>query len=246
MKSSNPILSKAFNGAESIPTKHQMSLNGVLNKSGLLLAIASIFAIYPWNLMFQARINEIKTITFGSMVIGFVVALCICFKPAISAICAPIYAAFEGFVLGGISAMLEIIYPGIALQAVAGTFATLGVVLLLYRLRLFNVNDKFRSVVLATTLGLGVIYFLSMVFHWFGVSVQLINGNGIGGIMFSLIVIGIASLNLILDFDIIERGLHFGAPRYMEWYTAFGLMVTMVWLYVEIIQLISKIRSRDS
>lgn len=246
MKSSNPILSRAFENSKFGLSKDRMSLNGVVNKSGFLLAIILTVAVYPWLLFMQARISEVKTLVFGSMVAGFVVALLISFRPTFAVICAPLYAVFQGIFLGGVSSLLETVYPGIAIQSMVGTFSVFGVTLLAYRLRLLRASESFKSAIFAATLGIAVVYFLSMIFQLFSIRMQLIHGNGIGGILFSLIVVGIAALNLILDFDMIEQGFKRGAPKFMEWYSAFGLMATMVWMYVEIIQLISKIRSKDS
>jgi len=158
---------------------------------------------------------------------------------------APIYALLEGLVLGGLSAVLELRYPGIAIQAVSLTFGTLFVLLFLYRSGVIKVTQKFRLGIIAATGGIMVFYLLEMVLGFFGVQFMAINGSGPIGIGFSLIVVAIAALNLVLYFDFIEQGVQVGAPKYMEWYGAFGIMVTLVWLYLEILRLLSKMRSRN-
>jgi uncharacterized YccA/Bax inhibitor family protein len=167
------------------------------------------------------------------------------FKKQWSPVTAPIYALLEGLVLGGLSAMLELRYPGIAIQAVSLTFGTLFVLLIAYRSGWIQVTQKFRLGIIAATGGIFVFYMLEMILGFFGVQFMSVNGNGIIGIGFSLIVVAIAALNLVLDFDFIEQGVQYGAPRYMEWYGAFGIMVTLVWLYLEILRLLSKMRSRN-
>ncbi len=158
---------------------------------------------------------------------------------------APIYALLEGLVLGGLSAIMDLRYPGIAVQAVSLTFGTLFVLLLAYSSRIIQVTQKFHLGVIAATGGVMVFYLLQMVLGFFGVRFLSVNGSGMIGIGFSLIVVAIAALNLVLDFDFIERGVNYGAPKYMEWYGAFGIMVTLVWLYLEILRLLSKMRSRN-
>ena len=176
---------------------------------------------------------------------GFIVAMVTTFKKQWSPVTAPIYALLEGLVLGGLSAMLELRFPGIAIQAVSLTFGTLFVLLIAYRSGWIQVTQKFRLGVIAATGGIFVFYMLEMILGFFGVQFTSVNGSGIIGIGFSLIVVAIAALNLVLDFDFIEQGVQAGAPRYMEWYGAFGIMVTLVWLYLEILNLLSKMRSRN-
>jgi len=155
---------------------------------------------------------------------------------------APIYALLEGLALGGLSAITELRYPGIAIQAVGLTFGTLFVLLLAYRSGLIRVTQKFRLGIVAATGGIMVFYLLEMVLGFFGIHFTAINGSGFIGIAFSLFIVAIAALNLVLDFDFIERGVQYGAPKYMEWYGAFGIIVTLVWLYLEILRLLSKMR----
>jgi uncharacterized YccA/Bax inhibitor family protein len=179
---------------------------------------------------------------FGGLIVAFITV----FKKTWSPVTSPIYALLEGLVLGGISAVFEMSYPGIAMQAVGLTFGTLFVLLLAYKSGLIKVTQKFRLGVVAATGGIMLFYFLQMLLSLFHVS--LFNsafGAGPIGIVFSLLVVGIAALNLVLDFDFVEQGVSQGAPKYMEWYAAFGIMVTLVWLYLEMLRLLSKVRSRN-
>jgi uncharacterized YccA/Bax inhibitor family protein len=167
------------------------------------------------------------------------------FKKEWSAITAPIYALLEGLVLGGVSAMFEMKWHGIAIQAVSLTFGTLLVMLLAYRSGLIKVTDKLRMGIVAATGGIMLFYLLQMVLGFFHVTAfASVNGSGPLGIGFSLIVVGVAALNLVLDFDLIESGARWNAPKYMEWYSAFALMVTLIWLYLEMLRLLSKFRER--
>jgi uncharacterized YccA/Bax inhibitor family protein len=176
---------------------------------------------------------------------GFVVALVTTFKMSWAPVTSPIYALLEGLALGGISAIFELKYPGIAMEAVALTFGTLFVMLLIYKTGLIKVTQKFRIGVVAATGGIAAFYFLTWVLSFFHITIfSSVYGSGLIGIGFSLFVVAIASLNLVLDFDFIEQGVAAGAPKYMEWYGAFGIIVTLVWLYLEILILLSKLRSR--
>jgi uncharacterized YccA/Bax inhibitor family protein len=157
---------------------------------------------------------------------------------------APVYALLEGLALGGISAAFDLRYPGIGIQAVSLTFGTLLVLLLAYSSGLIKVTQKFRLGVVAATGGIALFYVMQMLLGFFGVRFAAINGSGVIGIGFSLIVVAVAALNLVLDFDFIESGVQSGAPKYMEWYGAFGIMVTLVWLYLEILRLLAKMNRR--
>jgi len=176
---------------------------------------------------------------------GFVCALVTTFKKEWAAVTAPAYALLEGLALGSISSILELRFPGIAIESVSLTFGTLLVLLLAYRSGLIPVTQKFRLGIVAATGAVMLFYLLQFALGFFGVHFSSINGSGAIGIGFSLIVVGIAALNLVLDFDFIENGVRMGAPKYMEWYGAFGIMVTLVWLYLEIVRLLTKLRGRD-
>jgi uncharacterized YccA/Bax inhibitor family protein len=181
---------------------------------------------------------------FGGMIVGLIFALITFFKKTAAPYTAPIYALAEGVFLGALSAMMELKYPGIAFQAITLTFGTLFALLAVYKSGLINVTENFKLGVAAATGGIFLVYLASFVMGFFGVSMPYIHGSGLMGIGFSVFVIIIAALNLVLDFDFIEEGAKRGAPRYMEWYAAFGLLVTLVWLYIEILRLLSKLRSR--
>jgi uncharacterized YccA/Bax inhibitor family protein len=162
-----------------------------------------------------------------------------------SPVTAPIYALLEGLFLGGLSALLDLRYPGIAMQAVGLAFGTLFVMLLAYRSGLIPVTAKLRMGIIAATGGIALLYVLEMLLGFFGIQFVTINGSGPIGIAFSLFVVAIAALNLVLDFDFIEKGVQYGAPKYMEWYGAFGIIVTLVWLYLEILRLLTKLNRRN-
>ncbi|WP_263356245.1 Bax inhibitor-1/YccA family protein [Acidicapsa ligni] len=271
MRTSNPALSdSAFRGqpnrgAQAIPYGTQgqygerfgrgggfsditsrMTLNGTINKTGILLVCAIATAGWTWHLFMQSgNPADVGPWLFGGLIGGFICALITIFKKEWSPVTAPAYALLEGLALGGISAMYNVQSSGIAIQAVGLTFGTLFVLLLAYRSGLIKVTEKFRLGIIAATGGVAVFYLLEMVLGIFGIHFTSINGSGVIGIGFSLIVVCIAALNLVLDFDFIEKGVQYGAPKYMEWYGAFGIMVTLVWLYLEMLRLLSKVSRRN-
>jgi uncharacterized YccA/Bax inhibitor family protein len=183
--------------------------------------------------------------TIGGAIAGFVIALVTVFKKNWAAVTAPLYALAEGLFLGGLSAIFESMYPGIVIQAVSLTFGTLVCLLLAYRSGMIKATENFKLGIVAATGAIGLIYLVTMGLGLFGIRMPFIHESGIVGIGFSLFVVVIAALNLVLDFDFIENGAAQGAPKYMEWFAAFGLMVTLIWLYVEILRLLSKLRSRN-
>lgn len=253
MKTSNPALgtktftdlsSRQFGGA--IDAANRMTLSGTVNKTGLLLICALATAAWTWSQYLQSRnpadvMPQMLIGLFGGLIFSMVTI----FKKEWAPVTAPIYALLEGLVLGGLSAVFDQRYPGIAIQAVGLTFGTLFVLLLAYSSGLIKVTQKFRLGVIAATGGIMVFYLLEMVLGFFGIQFTSINGSGIVGIGFSLVVVAVAALNLVLDFDFIEQGVQVGAPKYMEWYGAFGIIVTLVWLYLEILILLSKLRNRN-
>lgn len=243
LRTSNPALNdKAFSG-EHAAYSEAMTLNGTVNKTGILLLCAVATAAWTWNQFEHSTILAMQ-LAMAGVIGGFIVALVTVFKKTWAPVTAPIYALLEGLALGGISAILELRYHGIAIQAVSLTFGTLVVLLLAYRSGLIPVTEKFKLGVVAATGAIALLYFLQIVLGFFGVHFTTINGAGPIGIGFSVVVVVIAALNLVLDFDFIENGVKAGAPKYMEWYAAFGLMVTLIWLYFEILRLLSKLRSR--
>ena len=257
MKTSNPALSdKTFRGISGsqyggpygglIDATSRMTLSGTVNKTALLLVCALATASWTWSLFLKSRdMADVAPLMLVGMFGGLIFALVTSFKKEWSPVTAPIYALLEGLVLGGLSAMMELRYPGIGIEAVSLTFGTLFALLLAYRSGLIQVTQKFRLGVIAATGGICLFYLAQMLLGLIGIRFAAINGSGAIGIGFSLIVVAVAALNLVLDFDFIERGVQAGAPKYMEWYGAFGIMVTLVWLYIEILRLLAKTRSRN-
>ena len=248
MKTSNPALSGATFRTGEAALGGSMTVSGTVNKTGILLLCCVATAAWTWNRFFNAPPEEAMQAMAPALVIGgvggFIVAIVTIFKNEWAGITAPIYALLEGLVLGGISAMLEARYHGIAIQAVSLTFGTLLIMLLAYRSGLIKVTERLRLGIVAATGGIAVFYLLQFILGFFGVHFTAINGSSPIGIGFSLIVVAVAALNLVLDFDLIENGARLGAPKYMEWYGAFALMITLIWLYFEILRLLSKFRSR--
>ena len=243
MRSGNPALSAdTFSRAPAMPGTDAMTLGGTVNKTALSLFILLISASYIWNR--GPADPALPLWIVGGVIGGLIVAIATVFKKTWAPITTPLYAAFEGVALGGISVIFEARYPGIVSQAVFLTFGTLGALLLAYRSGLVKATENFKLGVVAATGGIALLYLISFVLGFFGVSVPLIHSSGTWGILFSLFVVVIAALNLVLDFDFIETGVERGAPKYMEWYGAFGLLVTLVWLYLEILRLLAKMQSR--
>jgi uncharacterized YccA/Bax inhibitor family protein len=240
MRTSNPALNeKAFKGQVAIG--EAMTLQGTVNKTGLLLLCVVATAAWTWGLAHSNTPEAVYPWMIGGVLGGFIVALVTIFKKNWAPITAPLYALLEGFALGGISAFFEKTYHGIALQAVGLTLGVLFVMLLAYKTGLIRATQGFKIGVIAATGGIAVFYLVEMALSFFfHFQFLAINGAGFWGIAFSLFVVVIAALNLVLDFDMIETGVRGGAPKYMEWYGAFGLMVTLIWLYLEMLRLLAK------
>jgi uncharacterized YccA/Bax inhibitor family protein len=220
-----------------------MTLKGTIDKSFLLLIVLMVAALWPWSqFMASGDLQAISSTMLLGLIGGFVLALIISFKATMAPYLAVPYAALEGLAVGGFSAMLEQRYHGIAIQAVGLTFGVLAVLLFAYRMRWIQATARFRAMVIGATGGIALLYIATMILGFFHVSVPVLYAATPLGIGISLVIVGIAALNLVLDFDLIERGVAGGAPKYMEWYAAFGLMVTLVWLYIEILRLLSKVR----
>jgi uncharacterized YccA/Bax inhibitor family protein len=245
MRTSNPSLnSKTFERAA--PGAGAMTIEGTVNKVGILLLLMLVPAAYMWSKVMNAWDPGAAMGTAGLAAIGaFIFAIITVFKKTWAPVTAPIYAVLEGAFLGAISGVFNQAYPGIAMQAVALTIGTLFTLLLAYRSGIIKATENFKLGVVAATGGIALLYLVSIVMGFFGASIPFIHSNGTVGILFSLFVVVIAALNLVLDFDFIETGAEMGAPKYMEWYAAFGLMVTLVWLYLEILRLLAKLQSRD-
>ena len=252
MKTSNPALGQntfrevaGFGG-------DTMTVSGAVNKAGILMLLCVASAAWTWNRFFAAGgdPSSVAPMMLIGGIGGFILAMVTIFKKQWAGVTSPLYALAQGALLGGISAMFEMRYKGIAIQAVMLTFGTLVAMLLVYRSGLIKVNDKFRFGIVAATGGIAIFYIAQLILGrffagTFGSMFNTINSGTPIGIGFSLLVVGIAALNLVLDFDLIEQGARYNAPKYMEWYGAFALMVTLIWLYLEVLRLLSKFRSRN-
>jgi uncharacterized YccA/Bax inhibitor family protein len=248
MKSTNPVLStkalEQFGRPGQIQSGEAMTVEGAINKTALLTFLLVVPAAWVWSLVTRGGVEAATPWMIGGVIGGFIAAMVTVFKKEWAPVTAPIYAVLEGLAIGGLSALLETRYHGIVLQAVALTFATLITMLIAYRTGLIKVTDKFRMGIIAATGAIALLYLVTMILSFFKVSVPFVFGGGTFGIIFSLVVVVVAALNLALDFDFIEQAAAAGAPKYVEWYAAFGLMVTLVWLYLEMIRLLSKLRQR--
>ncbi|SJZ84338.1 Uncharacterized membrane protein, YccA/Bax inhibitor family [Lysobacter spongiicola DSM 21749] len=250
IRSGNPALKQSTfldssSGAIVRGGDNVMTLNGTVNKTGMLLLMCVLTAAFAWGQVSTPQgIVGAAPYMWGGLIGGFVLAMVTIFKKTWAPITAPMYALVEGLFLGSVSAMFESMFPGIVMQAVLLTFGTLFALLFAYRSGLIKATENFKLGVAAATGGIFLVYLASMVLGFFGIQIPLIHESGLVGIGFSLFVVVIAALNLVLDFDFIESGVEQQAPKYMEWYGAFGLMVTLVWLYIEFLRLLSKLQSR--
>lgn len=223
-----------------------MTVGGAMKKFGIMLIMLLGAASYTWSLYFQNY--KVMPIAMGSAFAGFIVAMIIIFKKSWSPYLALGYALLEGLFLGAISAVFEDAYgkamPGIVLQAVMLTFGVAISMYALYYFRILQATATFKKVVIGATMAIALFYVVAMVMNFFGAQMPYLHSNGLVGIGISIFIVAVAALNLIMDFDLIEQGAAQGAPKYFEWYSAFGLMVTIVWLYLEILRLLSKFASR--
>jgi len=247
MRTANPALNKSTFGDFSGVTGYTsaMTIGGTVNKTLVLLSLLTISALQVWNLFFKTgNPRAVVPWMLGGITGGLIVAFITIFNKKTAYITAPLYAVLEGLALGGISAFFEARYPGIVIQAVGLTFGTLFSLLLLYKSGIIKATENFKLGVAAATGSIFLVYFVTFILGIFGINVPYIHGGGTVGILFSFFVVGIAAMNLVLDFDFIENGAENGAEKYMEWYAAFGLMVTLVWLYIEILRLLAKLQQR--
>jgi uncharacterized YccA/Bax inhibitor family protein len=246
MRTANPALrDDVFTGLYTKDRSNAMTFQGVVNKTAILFILMLIAAGWTWSLSISAKNpGLVGPLMIGGAIVGLILAIATAVKPVWSAILAPLYALCQGLFIGGISATFEAAYPGIVLQAASLTFGTLAVLLAVYKTGVIQVSDNFRLGIVAATGGIALVYFVSIILSMFGITVPFIQGSGLFSIIFSVIVVIVAAMNLILDFDFIERGVNRGLPRYMEWYGAFALMVTLIWLYIEMLRLLSKVRDR--
>lgn len=222
-----------------------MTVSGAINKAAFLGLLVFGVALYAWNSLIDLQeMTMVQPYLLIGGIGGFITALIIIFKKTLSMYLAPVYAIFEGLFLGAVSSYMELMAPGIVGQALIVTFGILFAMLFLYRMKIIKVTEKFKMVVASATVGIALVYFISFIGSFFNFQVPLIHSSGLFGIGFSLFVIVIASLNLAMDFKFIEDGAEQKAPKYMEWYSAFGLMVTLIWLYLEVLKLLLKLRRR--
>ena len=251
MRSGNPALGESTfldlgTGAVVRNDAGTMTLNGTVNKTAFLLVLTLVAAMYTWSRFFAGDVAGLMPFIWGGMIGGLVVALVTVFKKEWSPFTAPLYAVLEGLAIGAISAVFEQRFPGIVMQAVGLTFGTLAALLLAYRSGLVRATENFKLGVVAATGGIMLLYLVNIGMRLFGFDgMGFIHDSSWLGIGFSAVVVVVAALNLVLDFDFIEQGVEHGAPKYMEWYGAFGLLVTLVWLYLEILRLLSKLQSRN-
>jgi len=253
----NPALNRQFggNGSTAVvdaasssvsmapPTagKDRMTIGGTAAATGLLLIVLVVAGAWGW-----AISSPTGSLPFWSIIMliaAFVLAIVTIFNPKIAIITGPLYTAAQGLFLGAMSKAYEAEWGGIVLTAVLATVAVFIVMLVLFVTRTISVTNKLRSAIIGATLGIALFYLASIVLALFSVQMPFVWDGGIGGILFSVFVVGIAALNLLLDFDMIERGVAMGSPKYMNWYGAFGLMVTVIWLYMEILRLLGKTRN---
>lgn len=238
----NPILNNNFGSQERVLEGEPMTINGTLQITAFLGLLLVAAAAFVWSRYTLGYMDLAVMLTGGGVIVGFILALIIAFTK--NKYLVPVYAVCEGMALGGISAVFEASYPGIVSQAVAGTFAALFSMLILYRTNAIRCTDKFRSVIFISTLSIAGVYLINIIGSFFGLHVPLINSSSNAGIAISAGVCIVAALNLIIDFDFIERGAQNLLPKDYEWYGAFGLMVTLVWLYLEILRLLAKFSDR--
>ena len=242
-KSGNPALNSETFTEPSLIVNNQnaMTLPGTVNKTAILLVILGTSAVYIWNLHnatfnFNTIAPYFWTGTIGGLLLGFIIAYNKHWAPFL----APIYALLQGLCIGGLSALMEFRYPGIVLQSILLTFGICAVLLIIYKLKIIQPTENLKLIVASLTAGLAFYYLLSFGLNYIDIELPYIHENSTAGIIFSLFAITLASLNLIVDFDFIEEGANNKVPKYMEWYAAFGLMVTIIWLYIELLRLLAK------
>ena len=245
--SSNPTLSeKIFNKSLAQTDNGVMTVRGTMQKFGFLMLLVVAGASYTWKLYYSFKVPTMMTLFWVGMIGGMICAFATIFVPRLAKYLSPAYAVLEGFLLGGLSAIIndqfKAKYPNIIMEAVLLTFGVAFAVFLLYNFRVIRATNKFRAVILSSMIGIAIFYFVDIILGFFGVNIPFMQfgDNSVIGIVVNLFVVVIAALSLVLNFDQIETGEKMGAPKYMEWYGAFGLLVTLVWLYLEILRLLSR------
>jgi len=245
--SSNPTLSeKIFAKSLDQTNTGVMTVRGTMQKFGFLMVLVMAGAAYTWKLYYSFKVPTMMTFFYVGMIGGMICAFATIFVPRLAKYLSPAYAILEGFLLGGLSAIInesfKAKYPNIIMEAVLLTFGVAFAVFLLYNFRIIQATNKFRAVILSSMMGIGIFYLIDIVLGFFGVNIPFMRfgDNSVIGIVVNLFVVVIAALSLVLNFDQIETGEKMGAPKYMEWYGAFGLLVTLIWLYLEILRLLSR------
>jgi uncharacterized YccA/Bax inhibitor family protein len=242
----NPTLNQnTFTEVSAVESSGAMTVRGTVMKTAILLGLVLLSASYTWNQYFSDPTGSMSGWATVGGLGGFAIAMVTIFKKTWAAVTAPLYAIFEGLFIGAISAIMQAHYGPIVIQAVLCTFGTLAALLAAYQTGIIRATDNFKRGVIAATGGIAIAYFVSMILGFFHIQVPFIAGGGALGIGFSIFVVIIAALNLVIDFDFIEQGAKAGAPKYMEWYASFSLLVTLVWLYLEILRLLSKLSRRN-
>ena len=248
-KGGNPAISEKVFDKYQILEGDMMTVRGAMNKFGMMLLFLVAAAMFTWNIFYKQGPESIAPWMWGGLIVGMILAFIMIFKPTTSPYIALAYAICEGLFLGGISAMYDFVfaetYPSIIMHAVLLTAGTAVGMYALYSTGVIKVTNTFKRVVIFATLGIFIMYLVSIIMNLFGAQMPYLHDSSPIGIGISLVIVTVAALNLVLDFDMINKGAEQGAPKYMEWYGAFGLMVTIVWLYLEILRLLSKFASRD-
>ncbi len=235
---SSPALNeKIWNRVKDVTTEGAMTIEGTINKSGILILLTIAGAALGWNL-------NSGFILFSTLIINLILSLVIIFKPPTASYLSQPYAVIEGLLLGSISSVYAMKYPGIVTNTLFATLSCFVVMLALYRFRIIRVTEQFRTVIMVATGAIAVTYLINMVMSFFGTSLPMIHEASTAGIIFSVVVVGVAAFNLMLDFDMIEQAQARQAPKYMEWYCGFALLLTLVWLYLEILRLLSKLNRK--
>jgi uncharacterized YccA/Bax inhibitor family protein len=247
-KTSNPTLGeKIIKDYAFAATDGAMTVQGTINKIALLLALVIAGAVFTWAKTMSGvetgSVVGVQGWMIGGSISAFILALIITFKKNLAPILSPVYAICEGLCLGALSAYFEVMFPGLVMRAVLLTFSVLFGMLFMYKVQIIKVTQRFRAIVLAATVGIALAYLISFILNLFGVNMGFILGGGSFGLIISLVIVAVAALNLVLDFDFIEKGTEAGLPSFFEWYGAFGLMVTLIWLYIEILRLLATIAS---
>lgn len=240
---SDKILERAMSG---FSEKGQtMTVNGTINKAFILTLLLLASGIYTYNMVSAGNVASAMSYLMGGIIGGLIVGIIMMFKMEWARFLAPVYAVLEGLAIGAISGVYGMAFQGIVGQAIFLTVAVLLIMLATYRFGIIKVTDKFRSIMIVAIGAVGLFYLVLMIVGIFSNTPSFYAGNSVLSIVISLAIVGIAAFSLLLDFDFIERGSQAGAPKYMEWYGAYGLLVTLVWLYLEILRLLSKLQSRD-